>query len=149
MLIPRQLPSQQQGVGLLEVLVTALVLAVGLLGMAVLQIKSTQFNQSAYIRSQANILAYDIADRMRANPKVSYNIAVGTAAPTGTALVDIDLNQWKNQLSGSLPAGKGSISCVASATSTNLDVCTITVFWRESSQAPTEPDISLTYSTRI
>jgi type IV pilus assembly protein PilV len=57
----------QRGVSLIEVLVTALIMGVGLIGMATLQSKSTQFNQGAYLRSQANLLAYDIAERMRTN----------------------------------------------------------------------------------
>ena len=44
-----------------------LVLALGLLGLAGLQASALKNNQSAYYRSQATQLAYDIADRMRAN----------------------------------------------------------------------------------
>ena len=55
------------GFTLIEVLIAMLVLAVGLLGLAGLQATSLKNNQSAYNRSQATQLAYDMADRMRAN----------------------------------------------------------------------------------
>jgi type IV pilus assembly protein PilV len=56
------------GFTLVEVLVAALVLAVGLLGLAGLQLASMKSNHSAYLRSQATVAAYDLLDRMRADP---------------------------------------------------------------------------------
>ncbi len=55
------------GFTLLEVLIAVLVLAGGLLGLAGLQATSLRNNQSAYNRSQATQMAYDMADRMRSN----------------------------------------------------------------------------------
>ncbi len=59
--------KNERGVTLIEVLVTMLVLAIGLLGLAGLQAQGLQSNNRAYMRSQAAILAYDMADRMRSN----------------------------------------------------------------------------------
>lgn len=58
----------QKGFTLVEVLVTVLVLAVGLLGLAGLQLAGMKSNRSAYLRSQAVIATYDLLDRMRAEP---------------------------------------------------------------------------------
>ncbi|MCG6873419.1 MAG: type IV pilus modification protein PilV [Gammaproteobacteria bacterium] len=58
----------QQGYSLIEVLIAFLVLSIGLVGMALLQAQGTRFNTDAYARTQATMLAYDIIDRMRANP---------------------------------------------------------------------------------
>ena len=55
------------GFTLIEVLISMLILAVGLLGLAGLQATGLRNNLSAYNRSQATQLAYDMADRMRAN----------------------------------------------------------------------------------
>lgn len=55
------------GFSLIEILVTVVILAVGLLGMAGLMLDGLRNNQSAYLRTQASILAYDMADRMRLN----------------------------------------------------------------------------------
>ena len=48
-------------------MIAVFVLAIGLLGMAGLQMTSLKNNHSAYLRTQAVEYAYDIADRMRAN----------------------------------------------------------------------------------
>lgn len=55
------------GFSLLEVLISIVVLSVGLLGIAGLQLMSLKANDSAYYRSQAVILAEDMLDRMRSN----------------------------------------------------------------------------------
>ena len=60
---------RQGGFTLIEVLISTLVLTVGILGVAAMQMVSFQTNQGAYMRSQAVYLAQDILDRMRANPQ--------------------------------------------------------------------------------
>ncbi len=57
----------QSGMTLVEVLVTAVMISVGLLGVAALQLTSLKSNQESYVRSQAAMLAADLLDRMRAN----------------------------------------------------------------------------------
>src|SRR5664280_455779 len=74
--------NKNSGFTLLEVLIAMLVLAVGLLGLAGLQATSLRNNQSAYNRSQATQLAYDLADRMRNNASVSANYLTTFMAPT-------------------------------------------------------------------
>ena len=55
------------GFTLIESLVALLVLSIGLLGVAAMQLASLQANNGAFQRTQATFLAQDIADRMRAN----------------------------------------------------------------------------------
>lgn len=57
----------QQGASLIEVMVAVFILGAGLLGLGALQARSLMMNQSAYYRSIAADLAYDLADRIRAN----------------------------------------------------------------------------------
>lgn len=59
--------TRQTGLGLMEILVTILVVSVGLLGLAALQVNGLRNNQEAYLRTVASQLAVDIADRLRAN----------------------------------------------------------------------------------
>lgn len=59
--------THSQGFTLVEVMVAVVILAIGLLGMATLMMSSLQSSESAYSRSQASLMAYDILDRMRAN----------------------------------------------------------------------------------
>lgn len=60
--------NRQTGFTLIEILVAMLILTVGILGVAAMQLVSFQTNQSAYSRSQATYLAQDMFDRIRANP---------------------------------------------------------------------------------
>ena len=55
------------GFTLLEILIAMLIISIGLLGVATLQIRGQQFNQVSYFRTQATFLAYDLMDRIRIN----------------------------------------------------------------------------------
>lgn len=114
----------QRGFTLIEVLVTVIILAIGLLGLAGLQLGGLRYSFSAYQRSQATIMANDIVDRMRANRTVAeaggYDIDLGDEPDeedctgiaencTSATLADADLYEWKQSLANTLPAGDGSI----------------------------------------
>ncbi|MGH8250594.1 MAG: type IV pilus modification protein PilV [Steroidobacteraceae bacterium] len=125
--IQRPLPGGQRGATLIEALVALLVLSIGLLGVAGLQVQALRNNHGAHLRSQATVLAQDILDRMRANRDAAlgnaYVIAVG-ATPTGTTLADFDLVAWKQSLADILPAGDGAVVMAG-------NVATITVQWTD------------------
>lgn len=55
------------GFSLIEVMVAMFVIAVGLLGFALLQTMVLRYTQSANYRTQATNLAYDLFDQVRAN----------------------------------------------------------------------------------
>nr|WP_174482605.1 type IV pilus modification protein PilV [methanotrophic endosymbiont of Bathymodiolus puteoserpentis (Logatchev)] len=142
--------NKKTGFTLIEVLIAMVVLAVGLLGLAGLQATSLKNNQSAYNRSQATQLAYDIADRMRAN--AAPDPASGTSmAPYGfaakylttfmtpaaaiqancntvtsctpTKIAENDLFEWNAAIGQALPGSAvGSITVVG-------DVYTVTINW--------------------
>lgn len=69
---------RQRGFTLIEILVSIVIIAIGLLGLSKLQLTSLRYNQNAYQRSIATQLAYDISNRMRANTQGvelgSYNL---------------------------------------------------------------------------
>ena len=133
---------------------TVLILAIGFLGLAGLQLTALQQNTSAYERSQATMLAYDIIDRMRANRGAvtggNYTTAIGDA-PTASSckgtgancaasdMAAYDINLWKCSLGfpgkaqdcqddhgivGKLANGDGSISIAG-------DIVTITIQWED------------------
>jgi len=58
---------RQDGFTMIEVLVAVLVLAIGLLGVAGVQLLSMQQTTNSNVRSQATLYAQDLAERMRAN----------------------------------------------------------------------------------
>lgn len=103
----------QNGFTLLEVLVTMVVMSLGLLGYAGLQVASLKNSASAYQRSQVTILAYDMIDRMRANRVQAvagvYNIAIG-ASPGGAGIAGADLVDWKALVGNALPGGDAAIN---------------------------------------
>lgn len=140
----------QSGVGLIEVLVTLLILSTSLLVLGAMQNKSLQFNQGAYMRSQANILAYDLMDRIRINldKMKDYNSAEAgpSSSPVSSPLVPADLDNWRINIDRQLPGGKGGISCVATT-----NICTVTISWRElnSSGESAEDSTKFIYSARM
>lgn len=76
---------RQQGVTLIEILITLLVLAIGLLGLAALQGFSLQAGQVSYSRTQATNIGYEVADFARTNRSVISapvleNLAIDLAA---------------------------------------------------------------------
>ena len=59
--------SKQNGVGLIEVLVALVLLAIGVLGFSLLQLRAIDAAQEATERTMAMSLARDLAERMRIN----------------------------------------------------------------------------------
>lgn len=142
----------QKGAGLIEVLVTVLILASSLLAMGALQNRSLQFNHSAYLRSQSNIMAYDILDRIRINHQAlaTYSHTIGDAAPTGSSVRATDVREWLTSIERNLPDGVGGINCVDTT-----KICTVTIRWVDDDRLAGEIDddgqetASFIYSTRI
>lgn len=120
----------EQGVTMVEILVAALILGIGLLGVAGLQFATLSVNQGAYLRSQATVLSRDIADRMRANGSGvetgAYNMS-GSGSPAehsscttagagcnGAQMAANDLYDWNQFLGNRLPNGEGHV-CIDSS----------------------------------
>lgn len=99
------------GASMIEVLVTMVIIAFGLLGMAGLQVRMQSSELESYQRSQALLLLEDMANRMATNRNAvlagSYNIAAtsptgaGMTCPTTTtSTVQRDLAEWCGALQG-------------------------------------------------
>ncbi len=136
MLIPQK---KQQGVGLIEVLTSMLVLSIGVLGMISVQSRSVQFNQGAMYESKAAVLANDIMDRIRANPDQAsrYRITLGESASQGTDcfgaganctesnMADYDVASWRTEIAENLPSGLGEVIEMPGAGGTSIFIVTI------------------------
>lgn len=118
----------EQGVGLIEILISLVVIAIGLLGMAALQGRAQQSEFESYQRAQALILADDMANRLRANrvaracyDLVAKNIdAIGTGttytASGCNAAADADLVAWHSALLGAAElAGEQNVGAMIGA----------------------------------
>ncbi len=135
---------REGGFSLIEVLIALLVLAIGLLGLAFLQVINVRYTSSAQHRTMATNLATGVMDMMRSNPRhiVVYNRLTeasfdGYTAPaagcsaTGdaeaTALGNIEL--WRCHVASKLPAGSGSV--VVAGDQANGYTATVTVAWSD------------------
>lgn len=90
-------PKCQAGMTLIEVLVAMLMLTVGLLGAAVVQLNALKYTDSARMISQASFIAYDLLDRMRANVGADYAWARTEYAPpasSSASVRDLDLHDF-------------------------------------------------------
>lgn len=133
-----QQQSLCRGFSLLEVLVALVVLSLGLLGIAGLQLTSVRYGYSANLLYQAALQANDMADRMRANMvgvnAGAYNNISGVGADPGCISVSCspaqmaatDAYQWNTLNATQLPSGAGTVTG-AGANS----VFTITLTWNE------------------
>jgi type IV pilus assembly protein PilV len=121
-------PRRQRGASMIEVLVSILIFAFGMLGLVGLQTRTLAYGQVSMYRSQATALADDIIDRMRAdrvNAKAgNWNSAITEkyADITGTALAKTELKDWKNQLENLLPDGKASVAWDATTGLVTVDI---------------------------
>lgn len=131
----------------MEVLISFVVLAFGMLGIAGLILTSQKANTSSYARQQAIQSMYNITDRIRANRASAIgggydvtnlasgiipsapSIDCGSAACTAVQLSAYDTWYWLAKDLSALPAGRGAIVTAASGTNTLL---TVTVQWDDS-----------------
>jgi type IV pilus assembly protein PilV len=100
--------SRERGVGLIEVLISILVIAIGLLGLAALQGKAQKAELESYQRSQALILLQDMSNRLRANRGDKGGYMDGGECITSTCTSDKEV--WQGLLQNTLISGTGCIT---------------------------------------
>lgn len=141
----RTVAYRERGVTMLEVLITIVILAFGLLGVAGLQARMQLAEIEAYQRAQAVVLLQDMVDRLNANRKnsMSYDgAAVGTGGtgpcPGGTR-AEVDLCEWHNALLGAAETGgggqllgamNGARGCITNTVATMPREFTVAVVWQ-------------------
>ncbi len=166
-------PTRADGFTIVEVLISLLILSVGLMGLATLQVVGLQNTQGGAQRAQAAFLAYDITDRMRTNPAAvtagSYNLAAPVIntqpqgvgpGPVAIVMVDCfgaaancssaqmaahDLGQWQTQLGAYLNNGTGAIATVDNITTT---LVTVTIQWADAYTVNTGNEVA-TFSMEL
>jgi type IV pilus assembly protein PilV len=138
-----------RGFTFVEALVALLVLSIGLLGVAALQLTSLRSNHSSSLRSQATLLAYDMVDRMRANRTAAltgaYDVALADDPDEESEALNIeDLVRWTANLRSTLPSGDGSI---VRAVTGGVTTFTVTIQWDDSRGA--NPPMQFVMETQI
>ena len=136
----------QRGVTLIEVLITIVISAFGLLGIAGLQARMQVAEMEASQRAQATVLLRHLADRINANRKNAMSYVTTTplgidngvqdcSAVSGAAL---DLCEWNNLLAGAaetsaglrMGAMVGARGCVVNTDPVMPRKFTIAVVWQ-------------------
>lgn len=129
---PQDLPLHQVGMTLVEVLVAVLILAIGLLGAAVIQLNALKYTDSARMTSQASFIAYDMLDRIRANSAADYAWERSERAPVSSvtgSVRDQDLHDFEANILGFAgESAKGSVSISANEV-------TVSISWDDSRSA--------------
>lgn len=137
-----RLLSHQRGVGMMEVLVALLILAIGVLGFVALQYRALEASAESTNRVQAITIARDLAERIRVNRNAfaTYKTELSTAANqktsktncltancSNTDLADFDVSQVVNRAT-TFGMTMNIMNCI----STNNRSC-IYVAWGDSS----------------
>jgi type IV pilus assembly protein PilV len=135
---------RQSGMTMLEVLITIVIVAFGLLGVAGLQARMHVAETEAYQRAQATVLLRYMTDRINANRKNGMSYV--TASALGGALQDcsglsggaLDLCEWNNLLAGASETKGGQNTggmiaargCVFNTVATMPRQFTVAVVWQ-------------------
>lgn len=132
----------QVGVSLIEVLVAMLILGIGVMGYAAVQLNAVKLTEDTYSRSQAMAIAQDAIERLRANVGMSdqyigedqwadvgaWVSCVDREAPCGEAdMVTSDITQLNHMATNMLPNGSMVID-TCSIDVENGALC-VTVAW--------------------
>lgn len=142
----------QRGFTLLEVLITMVILAFGLLGLVNLQGKLHLTESEAYQRAQAVVLLQDMSNRIRSNYSQAASYVTASPLGTGTTLcaspsgpIAVERCDWSNLLQGAsetksgvnVGAMVGARGCVEQIQASNPTpgICTpgiyrVTVTWQ-------------------
>ena len=129
-------PRHARGVGMIEVLVSVMVLAVGLLGIAAMQSMALRGGQGSMESTQAVMATNSILEAIRANRTQAdaYNMAKlcsGTVTASD-ALAQSDKNAWLTSLKTTIGSGvSDTTTCgqIENCDDANATTCKITVYW--------------------
>tara|TARA_R110002167_G_scaffold138768_9_gene326107 strand:- start:6957 stop:7469 length:513 start_codon:yes stop_codon:yes gene_type:complete len=161
-----QHPFPEQGFTLIEILVAVLILSLGILGLIGMESVALKSNQGAYYRSQATILSYDLADKMRANAEgagvaggsttneylaaipgkgvehanacISYTGSITGSGCSPKEIAESEIFEWFKKLDAVLPGGVGSLAV-------NSGIQTVTISWDDDRDGSAEQSFSFSF----
>lgn len=86
--------QHQSGVGLLEILIAVILLSIGFLAAARMQVEGMRYSHDAYTLSQARFMVMDMTERMRVNrDALQGNAYRGKSTRAGTANPSCVINE--------------------------------------------------------
>lgn len=127
--VPVPQPNGNAGFSLVEVLVSILVLAIGVIGTAGMQLAAARTTQQSALQTVALELASEMSDKIRANDRLSNSSVVGTylsvdydsgrqgnpAPPSKLCfgmdcdsheIAAFDIYEWEKRIGSELPGGR-------------------------------------------
>ena len=124
--------QQQAGAGLIEILIAVVVLAIGLTGIAAMQVRSVKNNASALQHSIAVIQAQSMGDLLVISRAAAlagnFNIALTASDPSGSNFATSSISQWRTSIRNLL-----GTEATDSVTCNNVDQrCVVLVQWDNS-----------------
>ena len=133
--LPRRFRGQR-GFSLLEVMVTLVLVAIGLLGVAGMQVAAIRLADASDVRTKGTANIESIVERILTNPNnaAAYAVSLTGSVSSGPAVTDV--TAWKADLARNLLNGLGSIAVANdTACATNAprqcQLVTVTVRWTE------------------
>lgn len=135
--VPRGRAATQSGAGLIEVMISVLILGIGLLGIAAMQATALKNSQSSLQRSQAVAQTYSILDSMRANRAAALNgdynqSSMQCKAPAGGSLAQEDLLEWISAIKAGFGKPVDDETACGQVSCDNAGLCTVIVQWDDS-----------------
>ena len=149
---------RQHGISLIESLVAIVVMALGILGILGVQMRTLTDTSTTVRRAQAIRLIEDLSERMRVSPNALLSITdyesgysekgsaltasdCANTACTPAEQAKYDLKQWKTTVEQTLPGGQASIFLAPGETvDTNRRQLGVIIAWRENEREGTKTD---------
>lgn len=111
---------RQRGISLIESLIAMVVMALGILGIVGVQMRTLTDTQSGVRRAQAIRLIDDLGERLQNNPDALNNLSTYTTSPgastdcaagacTPAQLAVFDIRQWRLNVTAALPGGSATV----------------------------------------
>ncbi len=146
--------KKQQGITLLESLISIVIAALGIFGILAVQLRTLSDTQNSVRRTQAIRMIEDLSERMKVSPNGLANInsyVIGWATATGTPpltpeagtlcnvvacssaeLAAFDIRDWKRNVESSLPLGDANVFLAPAETNNgNRRQLGVMIRWRE------------------
>lgn len=155
MLLKKPLTSSlQHGISLIESMVAIVVMALGILGILGVQMRTLSDTQTGVRRAQAIRLIDDLSERMKVNPNAlgnlnSYVLGWGSTGPASADcktvacdadnLAKYDITQWRQSVIDTLPLADVNVFTVADETDpSNRRQLGVMISWRENERGDSD-----------
>ncbi len=139
----------QRGISLIESLVAIVVMALGLLGILGVQMRTLADTQTGVRRAHAIRLIEDLSERIKSQPNalghlggyarawdssgaLNTSINCKTNACTPADMVTYDLNRWMESVRAAMPLGDATVFLPKNNSTTDPRQLAVMISWRES-----------------